>query len=71
MKLKELRDIINADMVKVYINYYKKENYFVKEKNSKNNEYLSINKEPLSMWIMYGDYKIKEIYVEEILVIIL
>ncbi|GAA0115710.1 hypothetical protein [Clostridium senegalense] len=71
MRLKELRNILNADMIKIYIDYCEKENYFVKEKNSKNNEYLLINKESLSMWIMYGEYEVKEIYVEEVLVIII
>lgn len=68
MKLKELRRVINADMVN--IEWHGKENYFVKEKNSESNEYLSISKDSLSMWCVYGEYEIKEIYTEEEILII-
>ncbi|NFL75352.1 hypothetical protein FDB81_06320 [Clostridium sporogenes] len=69
MKLKELRPILNADTINIEWNG--KENYFIKEKNSKRNEYLSISKDTLaSMWDIFGEYEIKEIYVEEEILII-
>ncbi|MHB9918152.1 hypothetical protein [Clostridium botulinum] len=68
VKLKELRPILNADTIN--IEWHEKENYFIKEKNSKNNEYLSIFQDSSSMWCVFGKYEIKEIYVEEEILII-
>ncbi len=68
VKLKELRSILNTDTINIEL--YGKENYFIKEKNSENNEYSSIFQDSLSMWCVFGEYEIKEIYVEEEILII-
>lgn len=65
MKLKKLRDILNADTVKVYLNT--KNDYFI----NNNGVYETLNEDSLNMWLIYGEYEVEELYVEdEILIIV-
>ena len=64
MKLNELRNILNADSVNIYLNT--KNNYFIK--TSETYEFLS--NESLIMWDIYGEHEIKEMYVEDDMLII-
>ena len=64
MKLNELRNIRNADSVNIYLNT--KNYYFIK--TSETYEFLS--NESLIMWDIYGEHEIKEMYVEDDMLII-
>lgn len=64
MKLNELRNILNADSVNIYLNT--KNYYFIKTSET----YESLSNESLIMWDIYGEHEIKEMYVEDDMLII-
>ena len=64
MKLNELRNILNADSVKIYVDT--KNDYFIKTSET----YESLSNGSLSMWDIYGEYEMIEMYVEEEILII-
>ncbi|WP_040328572.1 hypothetical protein [Clostridium ihumii] len=66
MKLYTLKTILNTDMVNIYLNG--KNEYFIRTKTNKT--YETLDEKSLDMWYQYGEYEIKEIYVEDDMLII-
>lgn len=66
MKLDALKTILNTDMVNIYLNG--KNEYFIRTKTNKT--YETLDEKSLDMWLIYGEHEIKEMYVENDMLII-
>lgn len=63
MKLKELRCVISANIVNLYTDYGKKDE-FIREEYTKGNDYLSVYKN-INMWDIYGEKIVEQIYAND------
>lgn len=63
MKVIELREVISADGI-VILNNYNDFETFIREKDSKNNEYVALV-DDISMWDKHGESEIEQIYADD------
>lgn len=62
MKLRELKPILNTEVVAVYVDETVQTFY---NTNTNNNEYIFRKDENINLWDVYGEYEIKQIYSDD------
>lgn len=62
MKLRELKPILNTEVVAVYVDGTVQTFY---NTNTNNNEYIFRKDENINLWDVYGEYEIKQIYSDD------
>ena len=62
MKVKQLREILSADDITIF--YDNEPHFFAKDMSSECNDYFSVEDVNVSLWDMYGEYEIEQLYDE-------